>query len=165
MNVKRILTGLASIVLAAGLAGGLASSAQASVAGISGARAAAAVTRVPVVYGVPYGHARSNFVDGKVRPTGILTWTGDGSSWFVIRSYSSWSSSNAWGSATVHVRSCWGSCFRYKTEHTTLHFYRVRTHNGHPYFTRLHFFLRHKVAGLGSSTLKFYSHGLPAWYY
>jgi hypothetical protein len=39
-----------------------------------------------VAYGVPYGYARSNFVHGKVRPTGILTWTGDGSSWFVIRS-------------------------------------------------------------------------------
>jgi hypothetical protein len=165
MNVKRILTGLASLVLAAGLAGGLANSAQASIAGISGATAAAAATRIPVVYGVPYGHPGSNFTDGKVRPTGIFMWTGDGSGWLVIRSYSSWSSSNAWGSATVHVRSCWGSCFRYQTENTALHFYRARTHNGHPYFTRLYFYLRHKVSGLGSSTLKFYSHGLPAWYY
>src|ERR1019366_8434506 len=61
--------------------------------------------------------------------------------------------------------SCSGSCFRYKTEHTTLHFYRVRTHKGQRYFTRLHFSLAHKVAGLGSSTLKFFSHGIPAWYY
>ena len=156
MNIKRILTGIGTFALAIGLAGGLASSAQASA--------------LPVVYGVPYAYGAthpgsSNFVDGKVRPTGLLVWTGDGSGWFVIRSYSSWSNSNAWASATVHVRSCWGSCFRYRTENTTLHFYRARTHNGHPYFTRLYFSLRYKVAGLGSSTLEFYSHGTPAWYY
>ena len=93
-------------------------------------------------------------------------WTGDGSGWFVIHSYRSWTHSNAWASATVHVRSCWGSCYKIQTEHTTLHFYRVKTHNGHLYFTRLHFSLRHKVAGQqGSSTLKFYSHGTLAWYY
>ncbi len=125
----------------------------------------ASASSLPVVYGVPYGHSGSNFVDGKVRPTGDLTWTGDGSGWFIIHSYSTWSGSGAWASATVHARSCWGSCFRYKTEHTTLHFYRVRTHNGQRYFTRLHFSLKHKVAGLGSSTLRFFSHGIPAWYY
>jgi len=139
--------------------------AVAVLAGIGLVFVTASASSLPVAYGVPYGHAGSNFVDGKVRPTGDLTWTGDGSAWFIIHTYSSWSGSNAWGSATVHVRSCWGSCFRYKTEHTMLHFYRVRTHNGRPYFTRLHFSLRHKVAGLGSSTLKFCSHGIPAWYY
>ena len=94
MNVKQVLTGLAGLVLAAGLAGGLAISARASAAGTVGATAAAAA-RIPVVYGVPYGHAGSNFVDGKIRPTGLLGWTGDGSAWFVIRSYRSWSTSNA----------------------------------------------------------------------
>jgi hypothetical protein len=161
VNIKRILAVIGTLVLATGLA----TSVQAS-AGISGATASAATaTRTPVVYGVPYGHAASNFVDGKVRPTGRLVWTGDGSGWFVIHSYSSWSGSNAWGSATVYVRSCWGSCVRYQTEHTTLHLYRVRTHDGYPYFTRLYFSLRYKVAGMGSQTLKFYSHGLPAWYF
>lgn len=154
--IKRALTAVACLVMATGLAAGLTSSAQASAP--------------PVVYGVPYAYGAthpgsSNFVDGKVRPTGPLVWTGDGSDWFVIHRYRSWSSSNAWASATVHLRSCWGSCFQYQTENTTLHFYRVRTHNGHPYFTRLYFSLRYKVAGLGSSTLKFYSHGTPAWYY
>jgi hypothetical protein len=126
----------------------------------------ASASSVPVVvYGVPDGHTGSNFVHGKVRPTGELVWTGDGSAWFRIHSWSNWSRAGAWGSATVHVRSCWGSCFHYKTEHTTLHFYRVRTHNGDRYFTRLYFHLAHKVAGLGSGTLRFYSHGTPAWYY
>jgi hypothetical protein len=100
-----------------------------------------------------------------VRPTGLLVWTGDGSAWLVIHSYSSWSSTAASGSATVHVRSCWGSCHRYKTEHTSLRFYRVRAHDGQPYFTRLRFSLQHKVAGLGSSTLDFFPRGIPAWYY
>jgi hypothetical protein len=156
LNIKRVLAGIGTVALAIGLAGGLASSAQASA--------------LPVVYGVPYAYGAthpgsSNFVDGKVRPTGLLVWTGDGSGWFVIHSYSSWSNSNAWASATVHVRSCWESCFQHQTENTTLHFYRIRTHDGHPYFTRLYFSLRYKVAGLGSSTLDFYSHGTPAWYY
>jgi len=125
----------------------------------------ASASAVPVVYGVPYGHVGSNFVDGKVRPTGQLLWTGDGSAWFVIYSWKSWTASGAWGSATVHVRSCWETCFKYKTERTTLHFYRVQIHDGQPYFTRLHFGLRHKVAGLGSGTLAFFDLGNPAWYY
>jgi hypothetical protein len=137
--------------------------------GLSSVPASASVpesaSSLPVVYGVPFGHTGSNFVHGRVRPTGLLVWTGDGSAWFVIHSYSSWSRSNAWGSATVHVRSCFGSCFRYKTEHTRLHFYRVGTHRGRRYFTRLHFSLKHKVGGLGSGTLQFFSHGSPAWYY
>ena len=44
---------------------------------------------------------------------------------------------------------------------TTLHFYRVRYHNGHAYFTRLHSHPKHKVPY--TSTLTFYSHGLVAW--
>src|SRR6266446_6025471 len=98
--------------------------AVAVLAGIGLASVTASASSLPMAYGVPYGHAGSNFLHGEVRPTGDLYWTGDGSAWFVIHSYSSWSGSDAWGSATVHVRSCWGSCFRYKTEHTTLHFYR-----------------------------------------
>jgi len=147
-----------------GLTGVLATAALALTC--SAATAASVSTSLPVAYGVPYGHpGGSNFVDPRIRPTGMLMWTGDGSGWFIIHSYSSWSGSNAWGSATVHVRSCWESCFRYKTENTTLHFYQVRTHNGRRYFTRLHFSLAHKVGGLGSSTLKFFSRGSPAWYY
>ena len=96
----------------------------------------------------------SNFHNGKVRPTGKLVWTGDGSGWFTINSWSSWTASNGWGFATAHVRSCWGTCFKYATEHTTLHFYQVSSHNGQHYFTRLHFSLAHNVGGLGSSTLK-----------
>ena len=152
MNVKRIITGLAGLVLAAGLAGGLATSAQAS--------------GLPVVYGMPYGHSGSNFVNGKVRPTGNLVWTGDGSGWFVIHSYRSWSGSNAWANATLHARSCWGTCFQFKTERVTLHFYQVKTHNRHRYFTRLSFSDPHRLAGQGpSETLKFFSRGSPAWYY
>jgi hypothetical protein len=129
------------------------------------AAGAAETPRVPVVYGVPFGHPGSNFTHGRVRPTGLLSWTGDGSAWFEIRSYSSWGQTGAWASATVHVRSCWGSCDRFKTEHAILHFYRVRTHRQSPYFTRLRFRLKSKVAGLGSSTLEFCSRGSPAWYY
>jgi hypothetical protein len=117
-----------------------------------------------VAYGVPDGHAGSNFVHGRVRPTGLLEWTGDGSAWFVIHSYRSWRRWNAWGVATVHVRTGQPG-FHYRTERTQLHFYRVRTRRGHRYFTRLHFALRHKVAGLGSGTLTFCPHGAPAWYY
>ncbi len=132
---------------------------------LSGLPASAALaSSLPVVYGVPYGHQGGNFVDGKIKPTGELLWTGDGSAWFIIHSWKSWTASAAWGSATVHVRSCWGSCIKYKTEHTTLHFYRVEIHNGRPYFTRLHFGLSHKVAGLGSGTLMFFNRGNPAWY-
>jgi hypothetical protein len=52
------------------------------------AAVAASASSVPVAYGVPYGHAGSNFVHGKVRPTGRLMWTGDGSARFNIHSWS-----------------------------------------------------------------------------
>jgi hypothetical protein len=132
-----------------------------TVAGI-GLAPAAASSRT-VAYGVPYGHSGSNFVHGKVRPTGLLVWTGDGSAYFVIHSWRTWRHLNARGSATVHVRVFPG--MHYRKEHTALHFYRVRVHDGHRYFTRLHFALAHKVAGVGSATLKFCPHGSPAWYY
>ena len=55
----------------------------------------ASASSVPVAYGVPYGHTGSNFVHGKIRPTGTLMWTGDGSAWFTIHSWSSWSHKGA----------------------------------------------------------------------
>lgn len=129
--------------------------------------APASASATTVAYGVPVGGPgglHSNFVHAKVRPHGKLIWTGDGSAWFSHMRWTSWSRYSARGSATVHVRSCFGSCFKYKTEHTTLHFHRVRRHDGQRYFTRLHFHLRHKVAGLRSGTLHFFHIGLPAWF-
>jgi hypothetical protein len=123
-----------------------------------------AATHPTVAYGVPRGHSGSNFVDGRVAPRGLLVWTGDGSAWFSHMRWQSWSRYSARGSAKVHVRTCFGSCFKYKTEHTILHFHRVRQHDGQRYFTRLHFHLRHKVAGLRSGTLHFFHEGLPAWF-
>ena len=142
-----------------------------ALAGVAGMLATSAgpfaqASTLPVVYGMPYGSGSehiSNFHNGKVRPTGMLMWTGDGSGWFTINSWSSWTGSNAYGSATVHVREF--PSFKYATEQTTLHFYQVSSHNGQHYFTRLHFSLAYKAAGLGSSTLKFYTSGSPAWYY
>src|ERR1039458_9045373 len=78
--------------------------AGAIIAGTAMTSVTVSASSVPVAYGVPYGHTGTNFLQGKVRPAGNLTWTGDGSAWFIIHSYSSWSGSNAWGSATVHVR-------------------------------------------------------------
>lgn len=130
--------------------------------------ASASASRTPVAYGVPYGvpygslSGGSNFVHAKVRPTGKLYWTGDGSAWFSrMRRWASWSASGARGSATAK----WLSANRkhvYAT-HAALHFYRIRTHQGHPYFTRLHFSVI-PGHGLKSATLKFFPHGL-AWYY
>ena len=71
MNFKKILAGIGAFALAAGLATGLA-------AGLASSGQASALT---VVYGVPYAYSAthsgsSNFADGKVRPTGLLYWTG-----------------------------------------------------------------------------------------
>jgi hypothetical protein len=95
--------------------------ALATLAGILGAVPAASASssgRAPVVYGMPYGniHGGNNFRHGQVDPTGILLWTGDGSGWFRIHS---WSGNVA--SSTVSLRVCWGTCMRHRTEHTSLH--------------------------------------------
>jgi len=136
-----------------------------AIMGISAAvPAQASASTLPVVYGMPAGHDGSNFVHGKIRPLGVLLWAADGSAWFVIHSYNWWSDRSAWGSATLHARSCWGPCFRYATEQAKLHFFRVRIHDGQRYFTRLRFILRHKVAGHTSATLRFGSRGIPAWF-
>ena len=155
--LKHILAVAGTVALTAGL-------------GLAMATAPASASSLPVVYGMPYAYGAlhpgiSNFHGGKVRPTGELVWTGDGSGLLFIHSYSSYSSSGAWASATMNVRICWGSCMTNATEPVTLHFYRVETHNGQKYFTRLAFYLRHKIGGLGSSILKFYPSGTPAWYY
>ncbi len=154
-NVVRAVTGVL-LITASALAMSLAFAVPAALA--SG--------RPVVVYGLPDGHlGGSNFVHGRVRPTGMLMWTGDGSGYFIIHSWRSWSSTGAWGTATVHARSCWGGCWKYKTERTVLHLYKVQTHRGQRYFARLRFHLAHKVAGLRSSTLRFCPRGSPAWYY
>ena len=125
---------------------------------------ASSASRAPVAYGVPYGSlsAGSNFVHAKVRPTGKLYWTGDGSAWFAHMRWSSWSGSGARGSATEHYLS--SNRRHVHTAHARLHFWRIRTHRGHRYFTRLHFTVTRKSAG-PSATLVFYRHGSPAWYY
>ncbi|HEY2553540.1 MAG TPA: hypothetical protein VGI64_23510 [Streptosporangiaceae bacterium] len=106
----------------------------------------------------------NNFVRPKIKPLGWLVWTGDGSGQFKIHSWKYWSTWNAQGSATIYLRN--GPLgTKPDTEPTTLHFYRVRIHNGHRYFTRLHFALHHRLDGVGSSTLSFCSRGTPAWYY
>jgi hypothetical protein len=153
------LAGTAAMTLAGILSTTAAASVPAASAGA--AHLVASASAGPVVYGVPLGHLGSNYVHGKVRPTGPLVASGDGSLGFTIHSWSTWSGSGAWGSATEHVRTCWGSCHRFAAVHTTLHFYRVRYHNGHAYFTRLHSHPKHKVPY--TSTLKFYSQGLVAW--
>jgi hypothetical protein len=155
-HIRQIVT---AAVTAVGLLGGLAIAAG----------PAQASTAPTVIYGMPtgsgFGGAGSNFVHGQVKPTGTLLFTADGSGWFTIKSWYNWSGSSAEASATLHVRSCWESCFRYATEPASLHFYDVQTHDGHRYFTRMHFDLNYTVAGTSSSTLVFSSHGIPAWYY
>jgi hypothetical protein len=147
-----------TVILTAGavvLAGALSSA-----AGFAPA-ASASSSRTPVVYGMPYGniHGGSNFGHGQLDPTGILLWTGDGSGWFRLHS---WSGNVA--SSTVSIRVCWGTCNRHRTEHAALHFYRVRSHHDHRYYTRIHFTLRHKLGGLKSATIRFSPIGSPAWF-
>jgi hypothetical protein len=137
----------AALVSAAALVGGAAATAAPASASASAARV--------VVYGVPLGRDGSNIIHPKVRPTGLLEWAADGSHYFIIHTWRTWSPAGASGSATVHFRSCWGSCMRYKTAPVTLRFYRVLRHGGTRYFTRLHFTLAHKVKGIRSGTLRF----------
>jgi hypothetical protein len=130
---------------------------------ITGAGSATAAT-VPVIYVNAHPGGGSNFVHGKVRPHGNLYWTCDGSGWFTLRSWSGWSASNAWGKATTHLRS--GPVTSpARTSPSTLHLYRVRTHDGQRYFTRLHFTLTRPLFGVRSGTLRAYQHGCSAWYY
>lgn len=144
------------LICAFALAGGLSAT-------TAPASASTAAIRV-VVYGVPLGHDGSNFVHPRVRPTGLLDWAADGSHYFIIHTWRTWSQAGATGSATVHFRSCWGSCMRYKAAPVTLRLYRVRRHDRQWYFTRLRFTLAHRVRGIRSGVLRFSPRGLPAWY-
>lgn len=122
-----------------------------------------AASHSTVVYGVPTGNVGgSNFHHGRVAPEGKLFWTGDGSAFISHMRWTSWSRYSARGTGKMWVRD--SPSFHYKTEHTTLHFHRVRRHNGQRYFTRLHFHLRHKLILLHSATMHFYSIGNPAWF-
>ena len=54
----------------------------------------------------------------------VFVWTGDGSAFFKLHSWSSWTSAKGHGSATLYARSCWGSCYKYVSEHAAVTFYR-----------------------------------------
>jgi hypothetical protein len=126
-------------------------------------QAAFAEIRSTVAYGVPDGNVSgSNFRHGRVAPEGRLIWTGDGSAYISHMRWQSWSRYSARGTGKMHVRVFPG--FTYKTEHTRLHFHRVRRHDGQRYFTRLHFHLRHHLLMLHSGTLHFARMGTPAWF-
>ena len=123
----------------------------------------AALRSRPVVYAADKSGRHSNFVQPKARPLGVINFTGDGRAYLTITSWKGWTSAKASGRGRLHVRSCWGSCFKYRTEKAVIWLYRVRKHKGHSYFTRLEYKVAHKLAGVGSRTLKFHSHGAPAW--
>lgn len=117
----------------------------------------------PVVYAIHNGGQHDNFVQPATKPLGLIDFTGDGSVYLSVISWKHWNSSRATGQGRLHVRSCWGTCTRYRTETAAIRLYRVRQHKGHNYFTRLRYQIRHKLAGVGSRTLEFHIHGAPAW--
>lgn len=134
----------------------------------TGAQSSARPAR-PVIYGLPDGATRapwSNFIHPQIRPTSpraaqnTVTLVADGE-WIVLRSWSSWRSASAYGSGTLYVRKLGGGPVR--SSPARIHLYRVRRHDGRPYFTRLHFALRHRVYAQRSSTARFSPKFPPAW--
>jgi hypothetical protein len=117
----------------------------------------------PVIYAAGQGGRHDNFVQPATEPIGLIDFTGDGSVYLTVISWKHWNSSLASGQGKLHVRSCWDTCRRYKTEVAAVRLFRVRQHEGHKYFTRLRYQVAHKLAGVGSRTLEFHSHGAPAW--
>jgi hypothetical protein len=132
------------------------------VALIAGSGLIAARSR-PVLYGAHKSGRHDNFVQASTRPLGVVDFTGDGSVYITVTSWKHWNSTRATGQGQLHVRSCWGKCAVFKTEKAAIRLYRVRQRQGHKYFTRLHYAIAHKLAGVGSRTLEFHPHGAPAW--
>ena len=94
-------------------------------------------SRLPVVYGLPVGNINgSNFFNPRIRPTGRMYFTADGAGFMVMHSYSSWTAVRGVGTATTYGRISVNPV-RYRTHRTAIRFFRVRTHNGHRYFTRV----------------------------
>lgn len=132
------------------------------VALIAGSGLIAARSR-PVLYGAHESGRHDNFVQASTRPLGVVDFTGDGSVYLTVTSWKHWNTVLATGQGQLHVRSCWGKCAVFKTEKAAIRLYRVRQRKGHKYFTRLRYEIAHKLAGVGSRTLEFHSHGAPAW--
>lgn len=98
---------------------------------------AAPHSRLPVVYGLPVGNINgSNFFNPRIRPTGRMYFTADGAGFMVMHSYSSWTAVRGVGTATTYGRISVNPV-KYRTHRTAIRFFRVRTHNGHRYFTRV----------------------------
>jgi len=90
---------------------------------------------LPVVYGLPIGHlSGSNFFNPQIRPTGPMSFAADGSGYMVMHSYSNWTATAGTGSATTFARIA-GRTIR--GSRTMIRFFRVRTHDGQRYFTRV----------------------------
>lgn len=120
MNIKRIVTGVASLVLAAGLAGGLASSAQASA--------------VPVIY----NYAGVSWQYPQVRPARVVI-SGDGAVFGHTWYWNAWNATYAKSTGTLWVNNCRPYCavgkFSYHKLYVTLS--GVKYHNGRAYYSAM----------------------------
>jgi hypothetical protein len=133
--------------------------------GIAGTTAASASSapavrhfRLPVVYGLPIGHLHgTNFFSPRIRPTGAMSFTADGSGYMVMHSYSRWTRSAGVGTATTYA---FRSGHTIKGPRTMIRFFRVRTHHGQRYFTRV--FIRNCWRG-HSGTAFFQSRFQVSW--
>lgn len=117
MNVKRIITGLASLILAAGLAVGLVSAAQAST--------------VPVIYGYAYG-----WTTPQVRPAFIAIGEG-GSPWAHTWHWNAWNTTHAKSTGTLWVNNCRPYCAIGKISYHKLYvtLSGIKYHNGRAYYS------------------------------
>jgi hypothetical protein len=117
----------------------------------------------PVLYNPPLGPP-SNFRNPQIRPVGRTLVLVEDGEWLLMRRWSRWTSTNAYGSGTL-----------YSVRHppheklfsgpVRLHLYRVETHKGTQYFTRIRLTLPHKIDQQGSETLSFHPRFQPAWAY
>ena len=130
-TIRTILTMAGTLALAAGLIAGLTTTASASVSH----KSPAVVFYSPKFSIKPWvPSVRPSTIDfgmgNSLSITGII-WSGYGVYY--------WGRNSAWGYGTYHVDNCKPDCASGHTTSTDgpISLYRVRTHDGHRYFTRI----------------------------
>jgi hypothetical protein len=109
--------------------------AVAAVLGAAGTAIPASASAVPVVYtGWEYQGAA-------IAPHGLAeVMAEDGALYLTTSRWSHWSGTSAHStSGSLVWRSCWYSCYKFRSAPATQTLYAVRSHDGHRYFSRLRF--------------------------
>jgi len=126
----------------------------ASVLACVGAASAAQAQPAPRIAHPPVVYSQPGWRGPQVKPRHFYDITGDSSEWLNTASWRYWTGVSASSAGRYGYRTCFGSCDKTRTVPAAITVWRVRSHHGRRYFTRLRWV--YKIKG--------HQHTVVAWF-